>query len=92
MLFKYEVDRLRVQTSPVGTRKHYANKNIELQYQISNNVVCATIKASDQPTQTQVLSVPLLDAYFMSVKLLTKQHLEFLSQNSARLESTHVKI
>ena len=36
-------------------------------HQISNNVVCATNKASAQP------------AYFMRVKLLTEHHLEFLS-------------
>ena len=40
-------------------------------HEISNNVVCATSKASDQPAH-------ILE-YSMIVKLLTEHHLEFLS-------------
>ena len=40
-------------------------------HEISNNVVCATSKGSDQHAHTL--------EYFMTVKLLTEQHLEFLS-------------
>ena len=39
----------------------------EPRHEISNNVVCATSKVSDQP------------AHSMSAKLLTEHHLEFLS-------------
>ena len=46
---------------------------------ISNNVVCATSKASDQPAHGQSdQSLCLSLEYSMSVKLLTEQHLEFL--------------
>ena len=44
---------------------------IEPLHEISNNVVCATSKASDQPAHTL--------EYSMIVKLLTEHHLEFLS-------------
>ena len=40
--------------------------------------VCATSKASDQPVQSDQ-SLCLSLEYFMIVKLLTEQHLEFLS-------------
>ena len=47
---------------------------------ISNNVICATSKASDQPAHTQSnQSICSLLEYSMSVKLLTEHHLEFLS-------------
>ena len=42
---------------------------------ISNNVVCATSKASDQPAHARSLSLN----YSIIVKLLTEHHLEFLS-------------
>ena len=54
-------------------------------HEISNNVVCATSKVSDQPAHTQ---------YSMIVKLLTEHHMEFLSLKRGRRdssESTHVK-
>ena len=54
---------------------------------ISNNVVCATSKASDQPAH-------MLE-YSMIVKLLTEHHLEFLSLKGGckgTSESTHVKM
>ena len=42
----------------------------EPRYEICNNVVCATSKASDQLIRAE---------YSMAVKLLTEHHLEFLS-------------
>ena len=45
------------------------NKTYELRHEISNNVVCATSKGSDQP----VLE------YFFNVMLLAEHRLEFLS-------------
>ena len=56
---------------------------IEPQNEISNHVVCATSKASDQPAHTH------------SVKLLTEHHLEFQSLKegyTGSSESTLVKI
>ena len=50
---------------------------IEPRHEISNNVVCATSKASDQPQSDQSLCWSL--EYSMTVKLLTELHLEFLS-------------
>ena len=54
---------------------------IELQHEISDNVVCVTSKASDQPGHTRSLIRAFacrLNILF-SVKLLTEHHLEFLS-------------
>ena len=45
-------------------------------HEISNNLVCATNKDSDQPAHT---SLCLSLEYSMIVKLLTERHLEFLS-------------
>ena len=45
-------------------------------HEISNNVVCATSKASDQPTHARSL---IRAEYSMIVKQLTEHHLEFLS-------------
>ena len=63
-------------------------------HEISNNVVCATSKASDQPAQTdQSLCLPL--EYSMIVDLLTKHHLEILSFKggyTGSSESTRVKM
>ena len=67
-------------------------------HEISDNVVCATNKASDQPTHMRSLirafanrlSIPV-----MIVKLLTEHHLEYLSLKGGcrgSSESTHVKI
>ena len=77
---------------------HYAfqlnDHIIEPVHEISNNVVCATSKASDQPAHTCNLirafasacayaqsdqSLCLSIEYPMSVKLLTEHHLRFLS-------------
>ena len=63
----------------------YEENKIEPVHEISNNVVCAISKASDQPAHTQS----------MMVKLLTEHHLEFLSSKegcSGSSESTHVKM
>ena len=60
-------------------------------HEISNNVVCATSKASDQPDQSLCLSLE----YSMTVKLLTKHHLESLrliGGCTGSSESTHVKM
>ena len=54
-------------------------------HEISNNVVCATTKASNQPAHINS----------MIVKLLTQHHLEFLSLKggcSGSSESTLVKM
>ena len=58
---------------------------------ISNNVVCATNKASDQSDQSFCLSLE----YSMTVKLLTEHHLAFLSLKggcTGSSESTLVKM
>ena len=50
---------------------------IELQHEISNNAVCATSRASDQPAHMRSLT----RAFASGLKLLTEHHLEFLSIN-----------
>ena len=50
----------------------------EPRHEISNNVVCATSKGSDQPAQADQ-RLCWSHEYYMSVKLLTEHHLEFLS-------------
>ena len=66
-------------------------------HEISNNVVCATSKASDQ----HILMRSLIRAFAsrlkfsMIVKLLTEHHLEFLSLKggfTCSSESIHVKM
>ena len=63
---------------------------------ISNNVVCATSKGSDQPVHMAVWSEPLLVAWTsMTVQLLTEHHLKFLGLKEGCIgssESTLVKI
>ena len=57
-------------------------------HEISNNVVCATSKASDRSLCKSL-------EYSMSVKLLTEHHLEFVSLKggcTGPSESTHVKM
>ena len=67
-------------------------------HEISNNVVCATSKASDQPAHTRSLIRAFASRfieYSMIVKLLTEHHLEFLSLKggcTGLSESTHVKM
>ena len=61
---------------------------------ISNNVVCATSKGSDQPAQSDQ-SLGLSLEYSMTVKLLTEHHLEFPSLKggyTGSSESTLVKM
>ena len=50
-------------------------------HEISNNVVCAISRASDQPAHTRSLIKAFAYSlvYPMSVKLLTEHHLRFLS-------------
>ena len=62
-----------------------------------NNVVCATSKASDQPAHTHSLIRAFASrlTFFLSVKLLTEHHLEFLSLKgicTGLSESTLVKM
>ena len=62
-------------------------------HEISNNAVCATSKASDQPAHMRSLIRAF--EYSMSVKLLTEQCLEFLSLTGdcrGSSESTLVKM
>ena len=52
----------------------------EPQHEISNNVVCATIKASDQLAHTRsLIRAFAICLDILTIKLLTEQHLEFLS-------------
>ena len=72
------------------------NRN-ELPHKISNNVVCANSKTSDQPAQKHSLirAVSSRLSIQMSVKLLTEQHLEFICLKggfTGWFESTLVKI
>ena len=50
-------------------------------HDISNNVVCATSKASDQPAHTRSLIRAFASrlSILLIVKLLTELHFEFLS-------------
>ena len=50
-------------------------------HEISNNVVCATSKASDQPAhmRSRIRAFASRSEYSMIVKLLTEHHLVFLS-------------
>ena len=62
-----------------------------LRHEISNNVVCATSKGSDQPAHMRSLT----DAFSMNIKLLTEHHLEILSLKggcTGLSESIHVKM
>ena len=68
----------------------------EPRHEISNNLVCATSKTSDQPAHSgsliRAFTSPL---NIMSVKLLTEHHLEFLSLTrgcTGLSESTLVKM
>ena len=54
----------------------------ELRHEISNNVVCATSEGSDQPAHMRSLIRAFashLNILCLFLRLLTKQHLEFLS-------------
>ena len=72
-------------------------KILEPRHEISNNVVCATIQASDQPAHMCSLIrafASLLD-YSMTVNLLAEHHLESLSLKggfTGSSESSHVKM
>ena len=57
---------------------------IKPRHEISNNVVCAISKGSDQSDQS--LCCPF--EYFMSVKLLTEHHLELLSLKEGCTDSS----
>ena len=66
-------------------------------HEISNNVVCATSKASDQPAGTRSLIRAFIASleYSMIVKQRTEDHLEFLSLKGGcrgSFQSTLVKV
>ena len=70
---------------------------IEPWHRISNNVVCATSKASDQPAHMRSLIRAFASKleYPMCVKLLTEHYLDFLSLKgfgTGLSESTLVKM
>ena len=69
---------------------------IEPVHEISNNVVCATSKASDQPAHTHSLNRAFASRLSnLIVKLLTEHHLECLSLKgcgTGSSESTHVRM
>ena len=72
-----------------------ASSPYEPQHEISNNVVCATSKASDQPAHSRSLSRARAIRYSMSFKLLAEIHSEFLRLKgdcTCSSESTVVKI
>ena len=71
-----------------------ANK-FELQNEISNNVICATSKASDQPAHTRSLIRAFASGLNILWVLLSEHHLEFLSLTEGCIclsESTHVNM
>ena len=67
-------------------------------HEISNNVVCATIKGSDQPAHMCRLIRAFASSsniLWLLIKLLTQHHLEFLSRKggcTGSSESTLVKV
>ena len=68
-------------------------KTFEPQHEISNNVLCATSKASDQTALAHKGS--LIRAFASCVKLLTEHHLEFPSLKggcTGMSESIHAKM
>ena len=72
-------------------------KRTEPVHEISNNVVCATSKASDQPAHTRSSLIRAFASigYSTIVKLWTEHHLEFLSLKGGcrgSSESTHGKM
>ena len=71
-------------------------KTYEPQHEISNNVLCASSKGSDQPAHMRsLIRVFAALLYYMSVKLLTEHHLEyhrFKGGCTGSPESTIVKI
>ena len=74
--------------------KHFIRQKVW--HEISNNVVCATIKAPDQPAHTRSLIRAFASRLnSLSVKLLTEHHLEFQSLKgdcTGSSESTLVKM
>ena len=69
----------------------------EPRHEISNNVVCATSKGSDQPAHMcsliRAFASPFY--YFMNIELLTEHYLEFLSLTggcTGSSESTLMKL
>ena len=65
-----------------------------MRHEISNNVVCATSKAPNQPAHTRSLIRAFANRsnIIVTVKLLTKQHLEFLSLKGSCAGSSEVTL
>ena len=64
-------------------------------HEISNNVICATSKASDQPAHTRSLIRAFASRLSILVELLTEHHSEFLSLKGGcrgSSKSIHVKM
>ena len=82
---KITVATFTVSEKSINTCIHdpYHSSIFEARHEITNNVVCATSKGSDQPAPCAYAqsdqSLCLSLEYFMNVKLLTEHHLEFLS-------------
>ena len=88
----------------MGTQKNFLNEVvllstqniIELRHEISNNVVCVTSNASDQPAHTRRLIRAFASQLnIIGVKLLAEHHLDFLSFKrvcTGLSESTPVKL
>ena len=65
-------------------RMKKTNQSFEPWHEISNNVVCATSKGSDQPAHTRSLIRAFASRLnILSVKLLTEHLLNFLAENGA---------
>ena len=72
---------IKVATIVIDTATLHLHKPYEPRHEISNNVVCAASKGSDQPAHTHSLirAFCWLLEYSMNINLLTGHYLEFLS-------------
>ena len=97
MMYTYgTVNSIVVEIQPnstMFTKMPLINNKLEPRHEFSNDI-CAISKGSDKPTQRRSL-FRAFASRLMCVKLLTEQHLEFLSligDCTGSSESTHVKI
>ena len=92
----HKPDRIIILAKFVVLAKVVSHTNIiEPRHEISNNVVCAISKASDQPYAQSDQSLYLSLEYSMIVKPLTEHYLECLHLKGGCTgwsESTHVKM
>ena len=74
------IHTITIQTSMLSYTVNYMS-NYEPRHEISNKVICATRKDSDQAAHMRSLvkAISCHLNYSMTVKLLTEHHLEFLS-------------